>query len=110
MAIIIFLLSVINFSSVKNIPKITYSDKIVHLFLYIVWTFIILYETKKLPSRKPSFPLLLIIPIVFGGCIEIIQQAFFPPRTAEWFDWFADIFGVIIGALIASNIRIKNGR
>lgn len=101
-AIFIFFLSVIDFSSVNDIPKIKYSDKIVHVILYFIWTSVIFYETIKSHSirNKKHFFFLLFIPIFFGGCIEMIQQAFFPPRTAEWFDWFADILGTFWGSLM----------
>jgi VanZ family protein len=35
------------------------------------------------------------LPVIFGGVIEIVQSAYFPPRTGDWFDWVADIAGIL---------------
>ena len=49
------------------------------------------------------------IPMLYGGLIEILQGAFFYPRTAEWLDWLADIIGTIIGtALVAGIWQTRN--
>jgi len=37
----------------------------------------------------------LVFPIALGGATEILQEMFFKPRSAEWFDWAADIAGVL---------------
>lgn len=103
MSVLIFLLSVLDFSSANNIPPIKYSDKIIHLFLYALWTFLMYYESHKsyFKSSRYTIYALILIPITFGGIIEILQKTLFPPRTAEWYDWLADAVGVIIGYLFA---------
>lgn len=41
--------------------------------------------------------IILLSAALYGGIIEILQGAFFPPRSAEWGDWFADVLGAAIG-------------
>ena len=44
---------------------------------------------------------MFLIFVTFGGIIEILQGAFFKPRTAEFADWIADIVGLAVGVGIA---------
>lgn len=44
----------------------------------------------------------LVLPILFGGLIEILQEQFFYPRTGDWMDWIADLSGSIFGYLISA--------
>lgn len=105
MAIIIFLLSVFDFSTVDNVPKIRYNDKIIHLFMYSLLAFALFFESRKdLWFKNKNYKYLCFsfsIPIILGGVIELIQEFYFPPRTAEWYDWLADILGVMLGGLIS---------
>jgi VanZ family protein len=39
----------------------------------------------------------MVVPMVYGGIIEIAQERWFAPRTGEWMDWLADCIGVIVG-------------
>lgn len=43
----------------------------------------------------------LLLPILYGGLIEILQENFFYPRTGDWWDWLADIVGTLIGCVVA---------
>ena len=40
----------------------------------------------------------MVLPMLYGGAIELIQEQWFAPRSGEWMDWGADCAGVIIGA------------
>jgi VanZ family protein len=46
----------------------------------------------------------LTLPIVYGGVIELLQGAFFYPRTADWMDWVADIIGTVTGTGLVAGI------
>ena len=106
--LIIFGVSVYPFSPDTNLPKFQYSDKLIHLLMYASLAFILFYEYYKDKHLKSCFRsfyiVLLLFPVIFGGVIEILQQAFFPPRTAEWLDWVSDIVGSLIGFLAAKMI------
>jgi VanZ family protein len=40
----------------------------------------------------------IVLPMLYGGAIEVIQEQWFAPRSGEWMDWGADCIGVIMGA------------
>lgn len=93
--------------------KIEYFDKIVHILLYSFFTFILVTDFSKnnkvIKNRKNYFILSCIVfPIIFGGCVEIAQNLWFYPRSAEWIDWFADILGVSIGLIVMSLFKKIN--
>ena len=48
-------------------------------------------------SNFSFFLICILFPIFIGGIVEILQPMYFAPRTAEWFDWFSDIGGVLLG-------------
>lgn len=105
--LIIFGVSIYPFSPDSNLPKFQYSDKLIHLLMYASLAFIFFYEYRKdkqIKSGFRSFYLVLLLPVIFGGVIEILQQTCFPPRTAEWLDWISDIVGSLIGILVAKMI------
>ncbi|MFV0471585.1 MAG: VanZ family protein [Paludibacteraceae bacterium] len=102
---IIFLLSTINFSTTQEIVKFKYSDKLVHIAMYAALGFTLMYDYANdinFKHKHAHFHLvILLFPFLFGGIIEIVQQVFFPPRTAEWMDWVADIAGILLGGVCA---------
>ena len=68
-----------------------YFDKFEHGFAYLVlaaW-FAAIYR-----MRRQRF-LIFVLLVVMGGVIEILQH--YTGRDAEWFDWFADILGALLG-------------
>lgn len=100
-------------STFKALPVFKHADKIVHFCMFFALTVVLIYDysrTYKSIFKGASFYLICFVaPIVLGGVIEIMQGAFFYPRTASWFDWLADIVGVLLGAglmyLISSVLR-----
>ncbi len=88
-------------STFKEVPtfEIPYLDKIIHLVLYIILSFSLILDSSAVNLRRKHLltSICLICLIFLGGIIEIAQQYYFAPRTAEWFDWFADITGVFLG-------------
>ena len=95
-------------SSFKEIPpiKIEFFDKLVHVVLYAFFTFVLTVDYRKYFGDKASksifFIWCLLFPVLLGGFIEIAQETWFSPRTAELIDWFADIIGTVIGFWIAT--------
>ena len=37
----------------------------------------------------------ILVPIIYGGLIEIIQAEYFPGRSGDWYDFLADALGVL---------------
>ena len=41
-----------------------------------------------------------IVPVIYGGVIELLQLHAFSQRSAEWGDWIADILGSLVATLL----------
>jgi len=99
---IICYLSFASPATFSGIPSFENEDKLVHLFMYAGFTTILIFDFRQF-SRKRNTNITdftfwcLIFPIFIGGAIEIIQPAYFAPRTGSWFDFAFDIAGVLIG-------------
>jgi len=88
-----------NFSEIPTF-QLTYPDKIVHFLMYAVLALALMIDYRR-SSRTNRYNLGFVLfcfalPVIFGGVIEIVQSAYFPPRTGDWFDWVADIAGVLV--------------
>jgi len=114
MVTIILYLSFAPPSDFKAVPKINiaYFDKFVHVILYIVFAIILIIDylrTTKTSVPKTRFIIqCLLFPILMGGGIEIAQDQWFYPRTAEWIDWMSDILGTSTGAYIMYKLKKIN--
>ena len=87
-----------------ELPKIVFeiNDKLLHLFAYFVFGLTINLGLKKnhpAISRARCFTLLLIIGGLYAASDEI-HQHFIPGRTADIYDWVADILGVMLSYII----------
>jgi len=106
---IILYLSFASPSTFKDVPTFTNEDKFVHLLMYAGLTGILMFDFRQYArNRNTTITAFLIIcilfPVLLGGVVEIIQPIYFPPRTADWFDWFSDITGVFVGWMVMRSI------
>jgi VanZ family protein len=89
----------------SSIPDVEFEffipfDKIVHFLMYLGFSgataLYYVYDKKGLSINMPlMFIGAIIVPILYGGLIEIIQDRYFPPRSGDWFDFLADILGTL---------------
>ena len=104
--IIIVYLSFAPPSDFREMPKVNilFFDKIVHVALYLFLTIVLIFDFRSHNkfSKNNSIYIVqcILFPIVLGGCIEIAQDKWFYPRTAEWVDWLADILGDTIALVV----------
>ena len=107
--ICIFILSFASPSTFKKIPTFPIEDKIVHLLMYLGLTAVLFFEYMQHKGNNvKSFKFVLvciILPILLGGSIELMQENFFPPRSASWLDWLSDIAGVGLGWLVMQFVK-----
>ena len=100
---VILYLSFTSPSTFKGIPTFENEDKLVHFLMFFGLTCVIMFDfgnyVKKNNSNLVFILTCIVFPIFLGGAIEILQPMYFAPRTAEWFDWFSDITGVLVGWL-----------
>ena len=97
-AIIILFLSVARFNTSDTIKEllIPHSDKLVHIFLYTIFSFLLLLENKK---SKEMF-IRLLFSLFYGILMELFQQYFTTYRSFEVTDILANFSGSIIGSLL----------
>lgn len=88
-------------------------DKIAHLIMFggfvvaTVWG----YRNKIKDDnnfRKKLILRVLIIAVIFSALTEVMQKYLIPGRYGSWFDFYADVIGVIIGFFILRWIPCLN--
>jgi len=99
-------------SEFKGIPTFENEDKLVHIIMYGGLTCVLIFDFRQYAKNNSLSSLAFILiclltPVILGGVVEILQPMYFAPRTAEWFDWFSDITGVLLGWLAMKLVVFK---
>lgn len=101
---VIIYLSFATPSTFQGVPTFENMDKVIHFLMYMTLTMALISDfnhKKRVNIHSLSFIIFcLVFPAVFGGMIELFQLYFFPPRSAEWGDWFSNIGGTFMGWLV----------
>jgi VanZ family protein len=83
-----------------HLPTFVGADKWVHLIMYTLLGAVATYDSIRIQlSGWRLWLVAILLPILFGGIIELVQEQWFAPRSGEWIDWLADGIGVIIGSI-----------
>ncbi len=92
----VIILSTVNTGSMPQ-PDISQMDKVVHFMLYMIFTFLIIYDLKKTglmhDSRKLQFFSAAVVSSAFGGCMELLQLIPELNRSCDIVDFFANTAG-----------------
>ncbi|MBR1426725.1 MAG: VanZ family protein [Paludibacteraceae bacterium] len=90
-----------------RLPLFAHADKVVHGLMYMVLAAVFCYDLGKRPaSHGPVRHLWAwLLPTLYGGALELLQQYCFPPRTGDWLDWAADAAGAIAGCYLLLYVR-----
>ena len=92
------------FPAVSNFLDWLSPDKVVHVGMYAVFVGLTLIGLKKHyreePLKKHHYYVILGIGIAFGGITEVLQDHVFIGRDGNFFDFYADIFGCLIGLIV----------
>jgi VanZ family protein len=88
------------------IPLIRGWDKVVHFCMYgglsgVIWIEYLLNHRKKKISILHAMIAGVVIPVLFGGCMEFCQHYFTRYRSGDWVDFLANMKGVVVVTLIA---------
>lgn len=79
-------------------------DHLGHVFSYTILSFVVALESYRdgigLFASKMRL-LALLLPSIYGGIVEVLQELFFPLRSAELSDWLEDVLGASFGYLCA---------
>ena len=59
------------------------------------------------PTSIPNFPYFMLgaSALLYGGLIEIIQEYFTPNRSGDWFDFLADLFGILVALSLFFTVK-----
>lgn len=81
-------------------------DKLAHAFIFSLWAifFYFLYELKSDHSPLRITLAIFLIGALVGGATEWVQM-YIPNRTCSYFDFLADLIGVLLGLLISIFIK-----
>lgn len=107
--LLIFYLSFAKPASFKDLNVINITDKTAHYLVYVAYGMILIFDFLR--SNKNGYSVIafisfgIISPILLGGVIEIVQEFLFKPRSAEWIDWLADVFGILTAWAIMSLLK-----
>jgi VanZ family protein len=110
----VVIVSYLSFTPGSELPEFNpfvYFDKVVHMLMYMFLASAIIFDNRKLVLVPEKRTLLIIsaivFPVLYGGLVEILQGAFFAPRTSDWLDWLADVIGVMAAYGILTTIILK---
>lgn len=97
----ILYLSLAKMSPDVDAPKIPHADKIVHVLMYfgVMLAFYFDLWRQGLPRlvlRSRLWGGMLAFAL-FGGLVELLQMYCTTYRSGDWWDWVADILGVVLG-------------
>lgn len=101
-ALVIFYLSIMRVPSDYIAPWMTaiHFDKIVHFLLFFLLSVTLAYDgltPLQLENRRVKLVrLTILMPLFYGGVLELIQEYACPTRTGSWLDWAADIAGAVV--------------
>lgn len=88
----------------QDIPDVGFeffipTDKIVHFLMFFglaaVASFNYIYDKKGKIIILKLVVFAILIPILYGGLIEIIQEKYYPERSGDWYDFLADALGAL---------------
>lgn len=101
---IFYLTCIVNVDSIPVPGRVLHYDKLAHFGMFFVLSGAIYLDYylfhKGQPNKFMWMLLGLVIPVVYGGAIEIVQEQFFS-RSGEWMDFVADVLGSISATVIA---------
>ncbi len=112
--VIFYVTCIVNVDSIPVPKKFLYYDKLAHFGMFFTLSAAIYIDYYWLHKRKPNkYRLLffgLVVPVVYGGVIEIVQHHFFS-RSGDWFDFYADALGSLSATiLLFIYIRMRRKR
>ncbi len=88
-----------------NLPNILAWDKVGHFGMFFLLSGVSFLNYYLLHNGKPQTWKWIfwgiVIPAIYGGAIELMQQYLFPHRSAEWGDYIADILGTLAATALA---------
>jgi VanZ family protein len=90
--------------NVPDMPTGIAWDKAAHFGMFFVLSAVSLFCYYRLHNGKPKMMCWIfwgfIVPVIYGGVIELLQKHVFTSRGAEWGDFTANILGSLVGSIV----------
>jgi VanZ family protein len=101
-SLIILYLSLANAKTFENagLFDIPYLDKFVHFGLYFFFMAVIILEHRKYFDNTRKLIIIALVPIFFGGLIELLQSGITATRKADILDIIFNSAGVSVSVFI----------
>ena len=99
----LFFISYGAFTPTESSQSILYLDKVVHFLAFLILTFLLDISLRD-SINLPRYAILFLI--AYAGFIEFIQY-FLPYRSAEIYDFFSDLLGILVYLYFAPKIYIR---
>ncbi|GBU08692.1 hypothetical protein AwDysgo_20230 [Bacteroidales bacterium] len=91
--------------------SIPHLDKIIHFGIYFVLSLLMYAELtrffKRSVHRSSIFIMAWVIPLIYSGLVELIQEYFSATRTGDWLDFLANAAGASMGYIVCLQINKK---
>ncbi len=91
--------------NVPDMPEGIPWDKVVHFGMFFVLSAVSLYDYYLYHKRNPKLlPWIFwgfLVPVLYGGVIELLQSKVFIYRSGEILDFIADVLGSLCALLLA---------
>ena len=97
---------VLCFMSAQSLPRVSISnlDKFVHYLMFWGLSGAVFFDNtyylRQATSVQRIFWGSFLFPVLMGGLIEILQGVLTSYRFGDWWDFFYDVVGAVIGFLI----------
>lgn len=95
----------LNPSDVPTLPVGLPWDKFAHFVMFFTLSIVCFYDYSTLNNGQISKGKWIfwcfVIPVIYGGVIELLQKYVFSTRSAEFGDFIADILGSITATIFA---------
>ncbi len=99
--IIILIATFLPGSSSKRIRLFIHADKVIHLTLFVVFTLLLIVDSKRFFQTSSMGKNILLTVIITGLMVglftELVQYYFIADRSGSIADFIADICGVAVG-------------
>ena len=97
--------------SVPQVELFPHADKIVHMGMYFVMSAMLWWEFfrghKGNAIMRHAWIGAFLCPVLFSGCIELMQEYCTDYRGGDWLDFLANTVGALLASLFAVFIRRK---
>lgn len=105
-SIIVFILLSMPGNDIPKFPFLEqmHFDKIVHLFLFAIFVILFIFgfykQTNFFYLKKYCHTSAIILGVFYGGLTELLQEYIAINRSADFYDYIADVVGCFIGYLL----------